>query len=328
MHLHPTSSVRRTGRRLAVLLLALVSAFSLLYGAAAPKANAETNQRWTDINWAMNGYTGPRNSPASRDQFYAYNDMVNALRNAAAHQMDNVDSSSAYMDTPTRTDTHRVIRVLVWTDEDDGSRAHLALYFNVDNLYLMGYSAHGVHYRFNTDETAHLATEIQRHEGLAAAPSVQLISADGSYGQLSAPDTWRANQQYTALMLEQRARTLINSTSGQRNSPGVRQALAYLIGATSEAARFGWIQNRIAQTIHHGGDPAEPGEPANIGPFGTDLETNWDALSRMAHRTAAHRTDPGVRIDGRVYYGVYDIGIPTNSRPRLTPFLALYASGR
>ncbi|MEU1041380.1 ribosome-inactivating family protein [Streptomyces sp. NPDC005551] len=328
MRLHPTSTVRRTGRQLVVLLLAFVSAFSLLYGVAAPKAHAETRERWTDIDWRMNGYTAWRQSPEARENYNDYNAMVNALRSAAAHQMEGVSNSPGYMDTPTRTNTNRVIRVLVWTDEPEGSRAHLALYFNVDNLYLMGYSARGVHYRFNVDETAHLAREIQRHEGLDDAPAVQRISADGSYGQLSAPDSWRANQRYTSLTIEQRARTLINASPGQRSTSEVRQALAYLIGATSEAARFGWIQNRIAQTIFYDGDITEPGSPAHIGPFGTDLETNWAALSRMAHRTAAHLTDPGVQIDGRRFNTVEDIGIPTNSRPRLTPFLALYNSGR
>ncbi|RSS79939.1 ribosome-inactivating family protein [Streptomyces sp. WAC06614] len=328
MHLHPTSTVRRTGRQVAVLLLALVSACSVLFGAAAPQAHAETNRQWTDIDWHLNGYTAWRQSPEARENYNDYNAMVNALRNAAAHQMEGVSNSPGYMDTPTRTNTHRVVRVLVWTDEPEGSRAHLALYFNLDNLYLMGFSANRVHYRFNETWTEHLPAAYRAREPSDPHPEFHTLLSDGSYGSLSAPDSWRANQRYTSLTIEQRARTLINASLGQRNTSEVRQALAYLIGATAEAARFGWIQNRIAQTIFYDGDIAEPGSPAHIGPFGTDLETNWGALSRMAHRTAAHRTDPGVQIDGRWFRNVEDIGIPTNSRPRLTPFLALYNSGR
>lgn len=176
MRLHPTSNTHRTGKQLAVLLLALVSACSVLFGAAAPKANAETSQRFTTIDWHMYHGLSDGSSYAARD-FDSYNAMVNALRNAAGHQMAGVSNSPGYMDTPTRTNSNRVIRVLVWTHEADGNRAHLALYFNVDNLYFLGFSARGQHYRIvprpnqaDRAYTNHLPEEIRNAYGLATAP--------------------------------------------------------------------------------------------------------------------------------------------------------------
>ncbi|MFD3330338.1 ribosome-inactivating family protein [Streptomyces sp. NPDC058701] len=337
MHLHPTPTVRRTGRQLAALLLALVSAFSMLFGAAAPKAHAETSQRFTTIDWHIDRYGAPVNSAQSRDNMDDYNAMVNALRNASGHQMPGVSNSPGYMDTPTRTNSNRVIRVLVWSHQADGPRAHLALYFNVDNLYFLGFSAHGQHYRIvpranqaDRAYTNHLPEELRRASN-PVPPTVPLfnqITGDGSYAQMSASETWRGAQEYTPHMIYQRAETLRLVTPETRNSTQVNQAMAYMIQATSEAARTGWIQGRIASSIYQGGDYSEPGAPANLGPFGTDLELQWSHLSRMAHNTAAGRPDAGVTINNRTYRTVTDLGLWEPNRPRLTPFLALYASGQ
>ncbi|SDT83390.1 Ribosome inactivating protein [Streptomyces sp. TLI_053] len=333
MRLHPMSTMRRTGRQLAVLLLALVSAFSLLYGAAAPTANAEVpeNQMFTDIDWHIDDYDAPPNTHAARDNMNGYNAMVNALRAAAGHQMPGVSDSPAYMDTPTRTNSNRVIRVLVWRN---GS-ADLALYFNVDNLYFLGYSATARHYRIvprpnqaDRAYTNHLPERLRVRLGSQTPLMFNQITGDGSYAQMSAPPEWRGAQVYTASMILTRLLTLTRVEPGDQNTTQSNQAMAYIIQATSEAARFGWIQNRIGQTIYQGGDWQEEGAPANLGPFGTDLETRWSDLSRMAHNTAAHRVDPGVTINNRTYRSVNDIGNPGNNQPRLTPFLALYASGQ
>ncbi|MFJ9523588.1 ribosome-inactivating family protein [Kitasatospora sp. NPDC101801] len=326
--------MRRTGRQLAVLLLALVSAFSLLYGAAAPTANAETTTRFTDIDWYIDNYGAPLSSADARDNSDGYNAMVNALRRASGHQMPGVSNSPAYMDTPTRTNTNRVIRVLVHRHTALGPHADLALYFNVDNLYFLGFSSNSNHYRIvprpnqaDRAYTNHLPEELRVRFG---GPTLLFnqITGDGSYAQMSASPEWRGDQIYTPSMIYSRAETLTNLQPGGQNSTQVNQAMAYMIQATSEAARFGWIQNRIAASIFQGGDYQEPGAPANIGPFGTDLELNWSTLSRMAHNTAAHRADPGVTINNRTYRTVTELGNPQNNQPRLTPFLGLYASGQ
>ncbi|MFD9797062.1 ribosome-inactivating family protein, partial [Streptomyces sp. NPDC059070] len=159
------------------------------------------------------------------------------------------------------------------------------------------------------------------------APAFNEITGDGSYAQMSASPEWRGAQTYDRTTMYEQVQNLTNATPGNRNSTTVNRAMAYIIGATAEAARFGWIQNRVAQTLYAGGDPQD-NMAANIGAFGTDLELNWSDLSRMAHNTAAHRADRGVNIDGRFYGNVDDIGIPDPRRPYLTPFLALYNSGR
>ncbi|MFD0123832.1 ribosome-inactivating family protein [Streptomyces virginiae] len=266
--------MRRTGKQLAVLLLALVSACSVLFGAAAPKANAETSERFTTIDWHIDRYGADLGSPQARSNQDDYNAMVNALRNASGHQMAGVSNSPGYMDTPTRTNTNRVIRVLVWSHQADGPHAHLALYFNVDNLYFLGFSAHGQHYRIvpranqaASAYTNHLPEELRLgfRPVRPTAPLFNEITGNGSYAQMSAPDEWRAAQEYTPYMVYQRAETLRTVTPETRNSVEVNQAMAYLIGATAEAARFGWIQNRVAQSIRWGGDPGETGYPAHIG---------------------------------------------------------------
>ncbi|WP_405021356.1 ribosome-inactivating family protein [Kitasatospora sp. NBC_00070] len=304
-----------------------------------PQAHAEVpqSQGFTTIDWHLYAYGDQNRSSRSRDSSDDYNAMVNALRNAAGHQMDNVDQSSAYMDTTRRTNSNRVIRVLVWTTEADGDHAHLALYFNVDNLYFLGFSARGQHYRIvpranqaAAAYTNHLPEELRRASRPVppVAPLFNEITGDGSYAQMSAPPEWRGAQPYDRTTLYQQVQNLTSARPDSRNSTTVNRAMAYLIGATAEAARFGWIQNRVAQSIFAGGDAGDPSFPAHIGAFGTDLELNWSALSRMAHNTAAGRADQGVTINNRTYRDVFDIGIPQGDRPRLTPFLALYGSGR
>ncbi|MFD7666024.1 hypothetical protein [Streptomyces sp. NPDC059788] len=49
--MHPQSAVRRLGRRLGVLWLALFATCGLLSGNAAP-AHADTTERWTTLNGA------------------------------------------------------------------------------------------------------------------------------------------------------------------------------------------------------------------------------------------------------------------------------------
>ncbi|MFI5868490.1 ribosome-inactivating family protein [Streptomyces sp. NPDC051546] len=221
--------------------------------------------------------------------------------------------------------------------EADGERAHLALYFNVDNLYFLGFSARGQHYRIvprpnqaDRAYTNHLpeAVRLVSDPVPQNVPLFNQITGDGSYAQMSAPDDWRGAQRYDRTTMYEQVQNLTNATPDSRNSTTVNRAMAYIIGATAEAARFGWIQERVAMGIYASGDRSQPGSPAHIGAFGTGLELNWSNMARMAHNTAAGRADRGVTIDGRYYGNVTEIGNPTNGQPRLTPFLALYASGR
>jgi Ribosome inactivating protein len=331
--MHPMSAMRRAGRQLAVLLLAMAAACGLLNGLAAPQAHANTSDRWTDIDWHMEGYNDPRGTSGAASQSRNYQDMVNRLRQLAGQEMAGVQGMGGLHDTTVRgreTATNRVIRVLLWDDTHGTQQANVALYFSVDNLYFMGFSSHGVHYRLNAPYTRRLAEEMRVRYNLTTAPLFHDINSDGSYASLAATPTWRADQEYTATNFMTHLRALDTATPANRNSNAVLRAMAYFIGATAEAARFGWIQNRIANVLIYNEDRTDPNGPANIGRFGTDLENNWDTLSTLAHRSARGNQTTPVNIDGRIYANlmqIWDGGGNNEYQPPIAPFLAIQGSG-
>ncbi|MFD4537666.1 ribosome-inactivating family protein [Kitasatospora sp. NPDC058397] len=337
MYLHPTSTMRRAGRRLAVLLLAMAAACGLVNGLAAPHADANTTQRWTDIDWDMTGYdSAARPSSAAANQSGEYRRVVDRMREIAGQPMAGLPNAPYFSDTTVRgreTATNRVIRVLVWSNAVTPSnprgerRADVALYFSVDNLYFMGFSSHGLHYRLNAPYTVRLAEEMRVRFNMPTAPLLNTISSDGGYASLAANPTWRGDQPYTASNFLTHLSALDTATSANRNSNAVLRAMAYFIGATSEAARFGWIENRIASVLIYNGDPTETSRPANIGRFGTDLENNWDTLSTVAHRSARGQNTTAVNIDGRQYADWEDIYGGETANPIIVPFLAIQGSG-
>ncbi|MFJ4691797.1 ribosome-inactivating family protein [Streptomyces sp. NPDC088766] len=337
MRLHPTSVIRRTGKRLVVLLLAMAAACSLVNGVAASRADANTTQRWTDIDWYMDDYdSAARPSQASANQSAAYQRVVDRMREIAGQPMAGL-SNAQFSDTTVRgrdTTTNRVIRVLLWSNRvtprnpHGQTRADVALYYSVDNLYFMGFSAHGVHYRLNADYTRRLAEEMRVRFNTPTAPLFNTISSDGGYASLAATPAWRGDQAYTAANFLTHWDALETATPANRNSNAVLRAMAFFIGATSESARFGWIENRIANVLIYNRDMTEPGNPANIGRFGTDLENNWDTLSAAAHRSARGLNTTTVDIDGRQYADWEDIyGGDESANPIIAPFLAIQGSG-
>ncbi|MFF0416291.1 ribosome-inactivating family protein [Kitasatospora sp. NPDC004745] len=346
MHLHPITTVRRTGRQLAVLLLALAAACGTVNGLAAPQAHANTSDLWTDIDWHLEDFDVPRPHPSrpqdppvgnqqTSNQSGAYARVVDRMRQLAGQGMAGVQGNEHYLDTTVagRTNaTNRVIRVLLWSNATGQQRADVALYFSVDNLYFMGFSSHGQHYRLNANYTRGLAESIRVHERAQTAPWVNPINSDGSYASLAATPTWRAAEPYTAANFLRHLDALSNATPANRNSNEVLRAMAFFIGATSEAARFGWIEHRIAAVIYADADPtpepAPPGEdPRTIGRFGTDLENNWDTLSSLAHRTAQGYNGTMVPIAGFEYRDWRDLDRGGNGNRRIAPFLAIQGSG-
>lgn len=331
----------RAGARAGALLLAMAAVGGLVNGAAAPEAQANTSERWTDIDWHMEDYDAPRGGSAAARQSRYYQDVVNRMRQLASQEMAGTQGLPGVYDTTIApgTRTNRVIRILLWNNEattrnpNGAQRADVALYYSVDNLYLMGFSAHGNHYRINAPYSAHLAEEIRVHDNLRTAPLVRAIDSNGSYASLSASEEWRGAEAYTAARFSLHWRALEAANANNLNSSGVRRALAYFIGATSEATRFGWIADRIASTLIYNGDPDYPGSPDHIGEFGTDLEMNWDTLSSLAHRSAAGRNVTAVNINGRVYGSLRQIwdgdgdDDDSTGRPRIAPFLAIQGSG-
>ncbi|MEU4198618.1 ribosome-inactivating family protein [Streptomyces sp. NPDC039022] len=322
--MNPIPALRRAGRRLGTMLLALLATCTLMTVGSTP-AQAETSRRYTVIDWHMEGFDDTSSGGnAGADRANRYRQMVAQLRAASGHEMTGADSP-ALLDTPTRTNTNRVIEVRVWTNEYGGpSECHVKLYFSVDNLYLLGFTARGHHYQFR-DTTLPLAHEIQNFERSAVPPLFTDLGYRGNYDSLD-PDANRRHLAYRAIDMQHRMTDLSYITDATRST--YRGTLAYLIGATAEAARFGWIENRIAAAIDLGFDPSDPNHPAHLGNFGVGLQTQWSALSRVAHQTVHGGNAAPVTIDGRTYRNITQIRLGTEGVPRLAPFLGLYGSGR
>ncbi|MFF3276594.1 ribosome-inactivating family protein [Streptomyces chrestomyceticus] len=317
--MHPIPAVRRTGRRLGVLLLTLVAVCGLLYGNAAQPAHAESSQRWTIITWHAEALSVDDNYPTRRFIGDHYRQMASQLRAAAGHSMDGSGNSSSLLDTP-RERTNRIIEVQVWTH--DGM--HLALYFSRDNLYLLGYTNRGAHWRFSdTDNT--LAAEYHNRYPDDQNWLFQSLGYNGNYNTLDR-EGHRANANYDRITMDVHLDEVSHTRQGRTNN--VRYSLAYVIGATAEAARFGWIQERIATVLDHGSDPTDPNHPMHLGAFGIGLQNSWSDLSRLAHEDLGDFPTRPVRIDGRNYTNVNEINYGSPSLPRVAPFLALFRSGR
>ncbi|URN17059.1 MULTISPECIES: ribosome-inactivating family protein [Streptomyces] len=322
--MNPIPVLRRAGRRLGSLFLALLAVCGLVTAGSAP-AHAETSQRYTVIDWHMEGFddTGYGGSEGA-DRANRYRQMVARLRAASGHEMAGANTP-AMLDTPVRTDTNRVIEVRVWTNEYGGpSECHVKLYFSVDNLYLLGFTARGTHWQF-ADTTLPLAREIQNFYGMANPPLFTSLGYRGDYNSLDSNGV-RGNFGYQAQTMQHSMLDLSYIIPARRDS--YRGTLAYFIGATAEAARFGWIENRIAAAIDLGYDPSDPNRPAHLGNFGASLQTQWSALSRVAHQTVNGGDAAPVTVDGRTYTSITQIRFGNNAVPRIAPFLGLYRSGR
>ncbi|WKV70045.1 ribosome-inactivating family protein [Streptomyces sp. PCS3-D2] len=71
-----------------------------------------------------------------------------------------------------------------------------------------------------------------------------------------------------------------------------------VIGATAEAARFGYVFDVIRQNIaHHASTP--------IGPFGADLETSWGQLSAWVYARLRNPAGNGFTIGAQGYSRYY-----------------------
>ncbi|WP_411105121.1 ribosome-inactivating family protein [Streptomyces sp. cmx-4-9] len=301
-------------------------ALGALHGVAAPHAHADTNHLWSDMDWRMTGYDGERGTMDAARQGSQYQLLVRGLRNLTTQPMMSAQGNPNFLDTTRRgaeNPSERVIRILLWNPRGE---AHVALYFNVDNLYLMGFSSHGHHYRFDDASFSHLSRSIGRRFG-ENPPLVRVMHSTGRYATMHAPAEWRGNQAYSTYNFQSHLRTLENVTEYNMNSQDVGRALAFFIGATSEAARYGWIEERIASVIVRGYDPSDSNRPVHLGAFGTDLQNAWDPLSVLAHQTLQGRPNVApVRIDGRDYRDFRQF-VNGSAGPRIAPFIGILGKG-
>ncbi|KEF16913.1 ribosome-inactivating family protein [Microbacterium sp. NPDC016588] len=298
------------------MLLALLATCTLVT-VGTPPAHAETTEQYLRLTWDL---TNLDTEDAGQEREDQYRRFIGQLRDAAGSPMAGVDTNDMF-DTPRGTRTNRVVEVSVWTINGRGQRGiHHILYFSLDDMYLRGFTINSVNYQFRDDSYAFpLADQVRRARNLATAPLFNQIY-DGSYRQLDA-NQQRGGMPYTPRAMRDRLRELGNFTYNSRND--YRRQLAYIIGATAEAARFGWIRNRIAAVLNHGYDPNYEDYPTTLGNFGMELQTHWSDLSRVAHDTSGGGTSRPVNIDGRTYSNISQIRLGTGGVPPLVPFLAL-----
>ncbi|MEF3119502.1 ribosome-inactivating family protein [Streptomyces chrestomyceticus] len=314
--MHPISLLRRIGRRLGVLFLAFAATCGLLTGAAAP-AQADTSVRWTEIDWEIGDYYEPDNSAAAERRRRAYQDLINRLRQAGGHRMPNMGDD--LMDTPTQV-MNRYIEVRV-RNTGNADSWPVSLYFSADNLYLHGFAAGGRRWQFS-DTPRLLTTEYTARYG--SAPMFTNLGYSGNYNHLDSSGR-RGSRSYDAQSLYRALTNLRYVSTSTANN--YRQDLAYIIGATSEAARFGWIERRISAVIEHGYDYAGGEYATHLGNFGLELQTHWSALSALVHRSLRGAQVTPVRVDNRVFRTWRNVtdGEAT-STPRVAPFLAHFGS--
>ncbi|MEU4205672.1 ribosome-inactivating family protein [Streptomyces sp. NPDC045470] len=320
--MHPISAPWRFGRRLGILCLALFAACSLLTGNAKP-AYAETTQRWTVMDFNMSNYlryqTPGQVTPETSANARRYRYMVDQLRELASHPLTYADAGMAQ--SPRELNSN-IIEMRIW----DNFRSDIALYFSASNLYLLGFAVDGVHWRFS-DTPSSLARELQAHYG-GPLPLFNNLGYTGRYRDLD-PGEDRGNFRYTSERFANAMQSLRHVRDGDTRR--YRGDIAAVIGATSEAARFGWIQRRIDTVILNGRDPQSDGTVQNLGNFGVGLENAWSSLSRAVHESLRGETTRPVTVDHRTYRNWTDVsrGVGDNQSiaPRIAPFISLYASG-
>ncbi|MFJ4189605.1 ribosome-inactivating family protein [Kitasatospora sp. NPDC089509] len=292
-----------------------MAAVGVSQGLSAQPAQALPTGLWTLVDWDISNLTS---DTCSWSASLAYNDMISTVRNVSGQPIGNGMSDSV-----TTTEHGRYIEVRLM---DHGAN-RLSILLRADNLYMDGFiNAYG-RFVFRGTNTAPLATALlSRYPNTPTPITFPELPWNENYNSFSS-DSWRRNTPFTALRSQ--VNTLIDMQSSPRsgNAQGnnVAQALTQLVAATSEAARFPWIQRRIANTIGNGGDYDTNGLQTTLGPFGAELENNWSTLSVLLRLNAAGRTGAPVTVDGRIYRNHTDIELGNSNvaAPAIGPMLTL-----
>ncbi|WP_370422222.1 ribosome-inactivating family protein [Streptomyces sp. QH1-20] len=305
------SAARSAGRRLSALFLALLATCALVNVDATP-ARADTNERWTPIEWDI---TGMSTSVTSQTVESRYRAMLDRLEAISSHAI-----ADQVRDTmPQGTGRYIEVRVV---DRNASTQHRLTLYFRADNLYLDGITAQGQNYRF-TDAATALVTGFTQYYNNHGNMLWRNLPWTSNYSDLAGQEA-RGAASYTTTALNSYLNRLSTLTPNNWSDRGAD--FAYVIQATAEAARNGWIRNRIANSLGEGGEWDGNNLYAHIGGFGTDLERNYARLSRLTHRSlnGTVTDSDAVTINGRRYRNLNDMRNGISNGPRIAPFIALY----
>ncbi|MGW3046138.1 ribosome-inactivating family protein [Kitasatospora sp. NPDC001159] len=288
--------------RAAIAVLAAL--LGLIQLTAAPSARANTTETWTVMYWDITTLQQGGALAAQR-----YDDMVRELRQLTGYTVD-ADHGGVLGRTEAQVGRYIEIRIT------DNGNQFLSLFYRTNNLYLDGFRMAGSNYRFNDAQP-----ELTRNFGGGRQLFTTIYSGSYQNGGLDVNNA-RANTSYIGPNLRNQFMGLTGFNYNTREN--YRLNLANIVQATSEAARFGWIQNRISNTIRNGGENDGNGWQTTLGAFGIALENRWAPLTRLAFRSMNGGAGDPVEVDGRIYRNLTDMMMADPPRrPRISYLLGL-----
>ncbi len=288
--MYPVSTVRRVGRRLGVLLLALLTMGGLLDANATP-ARAVTHSDWSEIVWEIGDM---RYQTSTTQGALRYRNLINNIRALAAAEGHLGSGAESEHLQETENRSNRFIEVIV---REDGSHI-LSLYFQTRDMYLVGIAAENARYQWSGDGDSSALARAYRQR-YRQAGDFRAIGYSENYRDL-ATEAERGEFAYNPSAFYNRLESLSHMTRSNANTR--RRDFAYVIQATSEAVRFDWIRDRIFQTIRDGESEPDPAgmRYQNLGSYGVALTLNWTRLSTFVYQLV--RNLPAtIIIAGNVY---------------------------
>ncbi|MEU7581589.1 ribosome-inactivating family protein [Streptomyces sp. NPDC041068] len=273
---------QRSARRVAGLLVALAMSVGVL-GVAAPAAHADPDRPLTVVDWDISGL-----EHGGQGQHDRYWNMIDQVHRISGHDFYQV------LDETTTT-LNRLIQIRV---SYSGQHA-VSLYYWANTLYLAGFYQPGQpngtgnqHYVFPDG----YPDAFNRVLGVRA----DRLPWNGSYANLPSGSS-RGERQLTPQNLQNALLTLRNTEQLLGTQAGQRTVGSYLvdiIGATAEAARFGYIFDVVRQNIRN-----RTSTP--IGRFGADLETTWTHLSTWVYAQLRNPAGEGFTVGAPGYSRYY-----------------------
>ncbi|MFF5638909.1 ribosome-inactivating family protein [Streptomyces sp. NPDC012825] len=226
----------------------------------------------------------------------------------------------------TDPDSNRYIEVALVDWSNQAVPHRLSLILDARNLYAVGFFTPRSRYLFRDMDVNRVVSAYNAvHGGLQPGHFTYLPFGE-NYNDFSR-DEWRANTSFLGLRNDINNLVGLSGTIGQNTPPAITAArsLTQVVAAVSEAARFGWIQNRILNTIRSGSDIDGTNRYSHLGPFGAEMETSWAALTRLLAANAAGRQGVPVNINNRVYSNRTEVeqGDPSRGMPAIDVFVAL-----
>ncbi|MEE1755302.1 ribosome-inactivating family protein [Streptomyces sp. SP18CS02] len=207
--------------------------------------------------------------------------------------------------TTRRTDSYVEVALM---DYSETVPHRLSVIVNANNLYTEGFfTPHDRYLCRGRDMNPILSAYNSVHGGLQASHLTYLPFGE-NYNQFSR-DEWRQNQSFLSLRGDINYLVNLYGVIGQNTPPATQagMSLTQVIAAVSEAARFGWIQNRILNTTRSGSDIDGANRYSHLGGLGAEMEASWAALTHLLADSAADRPTMPVTVNNRTYRTAQEI---------------------